>query len=937
MAESVPLLCNFNAGELSPKIDVRSDLARYFNGCRKLENMVPMPGGGVTRRPGIYFVAEGKHADKKVRLITFDFSTIQNYILEMGDKYIRFYKDNGQIVVAFATWVTATAYVVGDRVRVLGSNYRCIVAHTAGTFATDLAAFNWVLLGTGTTAYSAWLTSTAYLVGDLVSVAGPLYYRCLIDHTSGTFSTDLAALKWEVTVVTDIVYEIPTPYLEADLFELKLCQSADTMYISHPTYAPRTLTRTGHTAWVLATFSATGGRTGSVIAATSANPCVITLLPETNMKDWENGQSVRLDAVLGMIELNGNTYTIAGIDKIGKTFQLSGINSSGYTAYATGGFALVTTTMFNAAGDYPACNAIYQQRLFWFATDNNPQTCYGSKSAEYDNYVTGSLDDDGIEYTIGSDKVDRIRWALASDKGLILGTVGGIAVLAPSSASEALAPLNVSTEKPASVGSIDLDAELVNDSIMYVQKGGRAVRAINYNFEKDKLIPEDMTLAADHIAKGTSFATSGIVDIAYQQDPLSILWCVRADGQLLGFLYEPAQKITSWFRFVLTDGEFESIAVLSNEGTEDQNWVSAHFTVDSSEVRMIGYSMPYEWWGDLADYFGVDFGLTYDGGAAVEVTVITRDATCTATIPGHTFIVGNKLKFANTGMWLDDNIVYVHAVNGNDVDLYDEGNTIPIDSTAFPSYPPTATTTTYNGTAQNIIAATKTNPVKVVVPTHGLIDGDLVRIASATGMTTLNDDWVVASATPDTFTVALNGTGLPAYVGSGTVTKGSTSVAGNGTAQLVAKVMSGLGHLEGETVAVNADGATHPDCVVASEAITLDRYANKVHIGRPYTATVSPMKLEGQSSKGTTRGKTKRVTDATLVFHETYGAKWGPDEDTLKTIPFGTGEEPVFFTGEKNSFPFPGDVKSEATIYIVQDLPFPMTLLGIIPNLVVDE
>ena len=91
---SVP---SFTAGELSPRMEGRTDFAKYFNGCTRLENFVVMPHGPVTRRPGTYHVAEVKTSANSTRLIPFEFSTTQTYILEFGNLYLRFFKDNGQI------------------------------------------------------------------------------------------------------------------------------------------------------------------------------------------------------------------------------------------------------------------------------------------------------------------------------------------------------------------------------------------------------------------------------------------------------------------------------------------------------------------------------------------------------------------------------------------------------------------------------------------------------------------------------------------------------------------------------------------------------------------------------------------------------------------------------------------------------------------------
>lgn len=107
-------------------------------------------------------------------------------------------------------WLTATAYVVGDVVTQNSLRYVCKTAHTSGTFATDLAATKWTLLGAvsdtdtdtnpSLTRKGNWVTSTAYVFGDIVTFNGAVYV-CKTAHTSGTFSTDLAALKWTLTGV----------------------------------------------------------------------------------------------------------------------------------------------------------------------------------------------------------------------------------------------------------------------------------------------------------------------------------------------------------------------------------------------------------------------------------------------------------------------------------------------------------------------------------------------------------------------------------------------------------------------------------------------------------------------------------------------------------------------------------------------------------------
>ena len=98
MPKVSPIITNFSSGELTPRLDGRVDIAKYPNGCNTLENAIIWPQGGASRRDGLHFAAEVKDSTKQVRLINFEFSTTQAYVLEFGDQYIRFYKDNGQIV-----------------------------------------------------------------------------------------------------------------------------------------------------------------------------------------------------------------------------------------------------------------------------------------------------------------------------------------------------------------------------------------------------------------------------------------------------------------------------------------------------------------------------------------------------------------------------------------------------------------------------------------------------------------------------------------------------------------------------------------------------------------------------------------------------------------------------------------------------------------------
>lgn len=898
MSKARPIINALNTGEITPKLDARVDFQKYYNACRIMENMIPIPQGGATRRPGTYYVYEAKDSSKKIRLLGFHFSTVQAYIIEFGVHYLRFYKDKGLIVKAYAAW------------------------------------------GTG----------TAYAIGDLVTNSGN-YYRCLISHTSGTFATDLGNAKWVASAgASDLAYEIPTTYDEDELYNLKFIPSADVLYIVHPDHAPAKLIRYGHTNWTLSSVTFTYDEAETISAATRANPCQLTITghsfaaldeviitgvagmtelnnrlftvsnPATNTLELKgvnssgysaytsggsiyrspyNGQAKAITAITkanpavvscaahgypdgtlvlirdagGMVEVNDRIFTVA--NGTTDTFQLSGVDSSGYTVYTTGG--TIKAKPFTATNEYPSCGTFFEQRLL-FALN---QTVWGSRTGDYENFQVGTDADHSFSYTIASDKVDTIQWMQSQDY-CMLGTIGGVWKLWGGANDEPITPSSVSCRKQTGFGCLNVDPEMVEDTVLFIQRGGSRVRELGYSWEKDSYVANDVTILAEHIAKGATAATSGISDVDYQAEPFSILWCVRADGQLLGLVRDRLQQVTGWFRVVTgkestvstdtidaitstetSDGttitmtitrlesiptedswdEVESVAVITSESAEDEVWISVKRVVNSTVNRYIEYFMPHEFFGDITEFFGVDCGLTYDGGAAVtDISGITKANPCVVTHTAH----------------------------------------------------------------------------------HGLTNGQKIRISGVVGMTEINQGltaaYTVANKTDHTY--ELSGIDSTAW----------TAYTSGGHAQVVTNSISGLSHLEGRTVDILMDGARHPSAAVASGAVALSWYGNYIHAGLPYAPIVQPMKLEPIGSGGAAQGMPKRIYNMTVRFYQTCGAQWGRDADHLKIVPFGTGITPALFTGDKE-FAFDGPWETAGDIYITQDGPFPMTVLAIMPTM----
>ena len=148
--------------------------------------------------------------------------------------------------------------------------------------------------------------------------------------------------------------------------------------------------------------------------------------------------------------------------------------------------------------------------------------------------------------------------------------------------------------------------------------------------------------------------------------------------------------------------------------------------------------------------------------------------------------------------------------------------------------------------------------------------------------------------------------------------------------------ITGLSHLEGETVKIWADGGVVADKTVSSGAITLDSSASVVQIGLGYTHIFKGLKLEGGNPVGTSVGKTKRIDKITFVVLNSHGITWGPSMDSIQETDVRVVSDPMdspapLFTGER-TLEFQGNWESDPRIWIVSDDPSPFTLLAIAPE-----
>lgn len=885
MAKASPQLTAFNAGELSPLLEARTEIPKYKNGCALMDNYIPTVQGPAIRRPGTRYVSEVKNSVNKTWLVKFEKNYADSFILEFGDQYIRFYTQHGQVqVVGAAAWNIATAYTFGDVVSYGGVNYWCRVLGSSGA-QPDISPSSWYAM-------------------------------------------------------TGSIFEIKTPYAIADLtnadgsFALSIAQSIDVMYIAHRKYPMQKLSHYSSTRWSLidqmsdivgiasqsprifgGPFADSDGTTTVYAAsATGLNVALTASAPLWNSnhvgslfylgeKDvraavqWEAGKAYALGAVVRSGNINYKalnaatsgtvkpTHTVGAVfdgttgvqwqylnNGIGIVFITGFVSSTQVTASIIGtlpdgcvGAANASLnwgqSIYNASDGWPSEVSFFHERLV-LARDQHINL---SVAGDYLNF--NSRDESGnvvsdmaISIQLQSRKTNSINW-LEPGSDMIIGTSGGEFILREMTRNQVFGAGNTTLLQQSEFGTSSMRPQRVGYSTVFLQRAGTKVREMSYDMGADNYKAYDTTLLSEHITKG------GLASSAYQQDPYSIIWYARKDGKLVGFTFNKEQDVQAWHSHTIGGSGFvESVAAIpSPDGTRSDLWLIVNRTINGVSKRYIEYLEQEHTRGDdpyLSFY--VDAGLTYDG--KVNATLTPGSGCTTAHSTGITFSASSAVWSAGD---VGREIQYRYATIGADV------SGAPI--------------TVYKTAKALITAYTDSQHVTC----------------------TIN------SAFPSTSAIAANAW------------------------RMTATTLSGLSHLEGQTVDVLVNGASHPQRTVTGGSITLQNAGSIVHVGLPCPAKLKTMRLTDGGADGTSQGKTARINKATLRMLETLGMKYGHsfanmDEVNIRTALDQMDNAPPLFTGDI-VLDWPGEYDTHPWLCFANDQPLPSTIVGIYPQVTVQD
>ena len=1011
MPEVTHAQTNFTAGEFSPRLFGRSDFSRYQNGAATIENYLIQVHGGLTRRSGTKHVVGARDPAKMGRLVSFQFSNTQHYILELADNCIRFYR-NQSVLNKSENITTGTSWSGGVATVTIAGGHQW----KAGAVVT-IADVNPV----------------GYNQVDAVLTA--------VGHNSIQYAVPVNPTAWVSGGTVTGQYEIDSPWPIADVFKVNVEQSADILYLGCTGHKPYLLERLGDTFWQLAelqwaeqatthrnsTESLTmspGATTGTAVVVTASSSFFNANHIGNWIRVWHGGAASGTWGWGRIKAQGGTTATVevtrsSGSNTIGKAFAFANAPSKFWrifdmnslegpydeviadeqwtidsdkagtavdddhtltatqdtfvasdvgraitlkrTSQSKWGTFVITefkntkevaawlTNEPGGSGDWvpqrewrlgawsdthgwPQIPVFHQNRLWWGRSDKSSysQSFWASVVGRFENYrpydpltngtVTAS---DGLSYTIAHNQVNTIRWMQSTSRGISIGTTGGVFLGSASTPATAVTPTDFSAHPHLAWGAQDDNFPIQTGAgnVLYPQIGGLVVREVLYSFERDQLIARPISRLAEHVTVG------GLVrQTAYTQQPNSLAWFIRSDGQLISLTYEPLEEVVGWSRHILggslageSNPVVESVAVVHNT-PNDELWMIVRRTVDGATKRYVEYMTAERAANDRQDdSFYVDSGITKFDSKAITGATDVNPVVITAT--GHGFSNGDKVRIRDVkGMAEINDISFkIAEVQTNSFEL-----------------------ATINGLV--VTAATQANPGQITMPGHGLTTGDEVHFHDIGGMTQLNGNgYTVTVVDADNITIGVDtSSGYSAYTSGGTghlATNGTghTAYVSGGTATKEITAITGAGHLEGELVSILADGSVHPPQTVSSGAFSLDsnRASSKIQYGLGYTSKVRtlPLITPGGSVTRDPRGRIKIPRKAVVRFDQTIGGKIGSDEAQLDIIEFRDdelmGSPPGMFSGLKVFAGLRGNFGRDAQVTIQQDDPLPMTVVAL--------
>lgn len=624
---NVPLL-SFNTGEITPLIDARSDLEKYSAGCRTLVNMIPRIYGGVERRPGAEYIQDAKNSPESARMIPFIFSSTIAYMLEFGDLYIRVYFDG-----------VALNDTAGNQIEIT-TPY--VLADLDGLHVAQIGDTMWLVHPNYAPRKLTRTTTTTFSLDTITFTKGPFQKRNDLD------AADSKTMTSSVTTGTGT--------LTASAAHFTSDHVNGIFSLTHPrtdVLVSQSGAGTSSTIDVLgdATWTTRGTWTGTVKLERNENSGgwetfrVQTSTDDANIQfSWtekEDNVQYRITVVAGVTgtvnsDINVHASTQEGIVRVDSFTSSTVVNITVLANVST-----TDSTIRWAEGSWsddagwPGAFTFFENRAVYAGTDDQPQTEWLSETDDFEDFRVGTNAADAFSVTIQS--TNRIV-GLAALEALVIFTTGDEWRMQSNKLDTPITPTNFSAKQQTEFGASTVQPVTIGPVVMFLDEVGRKMREFTFSEQRGKHVAPDMTALAEHITQ------SGIVSFAYQKNPDSILWGIRADGTLTSMVYDREQNTIAWSRHIIAD---------QNIDTTGNNWDLVQYTADPGLTQTTAITNVTELQA-MKDTLGGNFYLANDidasatkdwnNGAGFEPIGVSGSS-FTGTLEGNGFTI--------TGLYMD--------------------------------------------------------------------------------------------------------------------------------------------------------------------------------------------------------------------------------------------------------------------------------------------
>ncbi len=567
-----PSQVSFAAGELAPSLWGREDLAKYAVGLRTLKNFTVHPHGGVSNRAGMRYVAEAKHAGKAVRLVPFEYSDTDAYLLEFGDEYVRFYKNGAQLVKDGSPYELETPYLEGEPAalsfaqsadvlfivhpnhppmelaRYSDTNWtleKC--AFTGGPFRTMNSSDTTIALSSASGNVTLTASSALFDAGHVGALFSVFHHVDEVTKkTSGDFSE-----SWGVEVKAYDGWHVISSGFWGGTVRLQRYDEDEARWTDVYTFY------SGSTETSCKNYDESGTVEEPTRFRLTADSFE-TFLPEGNT-DADRGY-FELTAEAADYECCIRINSVTSSTVAQGTFEKDAASTRATRNWSEGAWS-----------DYrgwPCAVGFNQDRLCFGGNASEPQNVWMSVTGDYYNFERHLVlqDDDAVTASLVSRKVSPVR-AFVPLSSLVVLTAGAEWTISAGGTKSAITPSSLEANVQGYRGASMVTPVVIGNMVLFVQKQGKIIRDLGYAFESDSYSGNDLTVLATHLFKDRTVAA-----MDYQQDPDSIVWVALDDGSLLALTYLREQDVVAWSR-IETDGEVESVCCLSS-AERDEVWLA---------------------------------------------------------------------------------------------------------------------------------------------------------------------------------------------------------------------------------------------------------------------------------------------------------------------------------------------------------------------------